>query len=146
MIAKHEPFPPDPQHHAHLTALSIMPSWRGLGLAGVLMAMLERLGGPAPPPPPPSGKKKAKAASTPATATEGDGEAKLPDGQAAEAAAAAAEGQKDKGETMKDGVDAWFVDLFVRCNNTRAVDMYEHLGYSVFRRVVEYVVPSVVHS
>ncbi len=37
----------------------------------------------------------------------------------------------------KDGVDAWFVDLFVRCNNGRAVEMYEKLGYSVFRRVVE---------
>lgn len=36
-----------------------------------------------------------------------------------------------------DCVDAWFVDLFVRCNNHRAIDMYEKLGYSVFRRVVE---------
>lgn len=39
----------------------------------------------------------------------------------------------------KDCVDSWFVDLFVRCNNHRAVDMYERLGYSVYRRVVEYV-------
>jgi len=37
----------------------------------------------------------------------------------------------------KDCVDAWFTDLFVRCNNHRAVEMYEKLGYSVFRRVVE---------
>jgi hypothetical protein len=37
----------------------------------------------------------------------------------------------------RDTVDAWFVDLFVRCNNHRAVEMYEKLGYSVFRRVVE---------
>lgn len=37
----------------------------------------------------------------------------------------------------KDTVDAWFVDLFVRCNNGRAVEMYEKLGYSVYRRVVE---------
>lgn len=36
-----------------------------------------------------------------------------------------------------DAVDAWFVDLFVRCNNGRAVEMYEKMGYSVFRRVVE---------
>jgi N-terminal acetyltransferase B complex catalytic subunit len=36
-----------------------------------------------------------------------------------------------------DCVDAWFVDLFVRCNNHRAIDMYEKLGYSVYRRVVE---------
>ncbi len=39
----------------------------------------------------------------------------------------------------KDGADAWFVDLFVRCNNGRAIEMYEKLGYSVFRRVVELV-------
>ena len=37
----------------------------------------------------------------------------------------------------RDAVDAWFVDLFVRCNNERAVEMYERMGYSVFRRVVE---------
>lgn len=37
----------------------------------------------------------------------------------------------------KDGVNAWFVDLFVRCNNGRAVEMYERMGYSVYRRVVE---------
>jgi N-terminal acetyltransferase B complex catalytic subunit len=37
----------------------------------------------------------------------------------------------------RDSVDAWFVDLFVRCNNTRAVEMYEKMGYSVYRRVVE---------
>lgn len=40
-------------------------------------------------------------------------------------------------ESPKDGVDAWFVDLFVRCNNGRATEMYEKMGYSVFRRVVE---------
>ena len=36
-----------------------------------------------------------------------------------------------------DNVDAFFVDLFVRCNNERAVEMYEKLGYSIYRRVVE---------
>lgn len=36
-----------------------------------------------------------------------------------------------------DSVDAWFVDLFVRCNNGRAISMYEKMGYSVYRRVVE---------
>lgn len=34
------------------------------------------------------------------------------------------------------GWDTWFLDLFVRCNNHRAIDMYEALGYSVYRRVV----------
>jgi len=32
----------------------------------------------------------------------------------------------------------FFVDLYVRCANTVAIDMYESLGYSVFRRVKEY--------
>jgi len=32
----------------------------------------------------------------------------------------------------------FFVDLYVRCNNTVAIGMYEGLGYSVFRRVREY--------
>lgn len=40
-------------------------------------------------------------------------------------------------EGREDCVDAWFTDLFVRCNNHRAVEMYEKLGYSVYRRVVE---------
>lgn len=42
-----------------------------------------------------------------------------------------------KGGGGRDSVDAWFVDLFVRCNNTRAVEMYEKMGYSVYRRAVE---------
>lgn len=43
----------------------------------------------------------------------------------------------DKPKGRADAVDAWFVDLFVRCNNKRAEEMYEKLGYSVYRRVVE---------
>lgn len=39
----------------------------------------------------------------------------------------------------EDNVNAFFVDLFVRCNNPRAIELYEKLGYSVFRRVVEWV-------
>ncbi|SCU80116.1 LADA_0B05138g1_1 [Lachancea dasiensis] len=31
-----------------------------------------------------------------------------------------------------------FIDLFVKCNNTLALKLYEKLGYSVFRRVVGY--------
>ena len=33
---------------------------------------------------------------------------------------------------------AFFVDLYVRCNNNVAIGMYEGLGYSVYRRVREY--------
>lgn len=96
MIAKHEPPPPDTNHHGHLTALSISPGNRGLGLARVFMNILEALSGPNTPP-----------------ADESDRKA------------------------HKDAVDAWFVDLFVRCNNERAAEMYERMGYSVYRRVVE---------
>jgi ribosomal protein S18 acetylase RimI-like enzyme len=32
----------------------------------------------------------------------------------------------------------FFVDLYVRCNNVVAIDMYEKMGYSVYRRVREY--------
>ncbi|SMN22325.1 similar to Saccharomyces cerevisiae YPR131C NAT3 Catalytic subunit of the NatB N-terminal acetyltransferase [Maudiozyma saulgeensis] len=31
-----------------------------------------------------------------------------------------------------------FIDLFVKCNNTLAIKLYEQLGYDVFRRVVGY--------
>ncbi|KAL2052300.1 hypothetical protein ABVK25_007459 [Lepraria finkii] len=34
--------------------------------------------------------------------------------------------------------NAWFVDLFVRAGNQTAVGLYKGLGYSVFRRVVDY--------
>lgn len=45
--------------------------------------------------------------------------------------------QEDGNARRKDCVDSWFVDLFVRCNNHRAIELYEKLGYSVYRRVVE---------
>jgi N-terminal acetyltransferase B complex catalytic subunit len=32
----------------------------------------------------------------------------------------------------------FFVDLYVRCANVVAIDLYEGLGYSVYRRVKEY--------
>ncbi|KAH7929640.1 acyl-CoA N-acyltransferase [Leucogyrophana mollusca] len=32
----------------------------------------------------------------------------------------------------------YFVDLYVRCNNALAINMYESFGYSVYRRVKEY--------
>ncbi|KAJ3731627.1 N-acetyltransferase [Lentinula guzmanii] len=32
----------------------------------------------------------------------------------------------------------FFVDLYVRCNNFIAIEMYEGMGYSVYRRVREY--------
>ncbi|MBA7496468.1 hypothetical protein ES702_07076 [subsurface metagenome] len=41
-------------------------------------------------------------------------------------------------EKACDQQDAWFVDLFVRESNTSAIKLYESLGYSVFRRVVDY--------
>ena len=42
-------------------------------------------------------------------------------------------------ETASDDVyGGLFVDLYVRCTNKIAVDLYEGLGYSVYRRVREY--------
>lgn len=32
----------------------------------------------------------------------------------------------------------FFVDLYVRCANNVAIDMYEGFGYSVYRRIREY--------
>lgn len=114
VIAKDEPAPPDPQHHGHLTALSISPPYRGLGLARVFMAMLERLSSDGSAgwalPPSPTG-----------AGANGDSDAD----------------SADAPPDPTDCVDAYFVDLFVRCNNHRAIDMYEKLGYSVYRRVVE---------
>jgi N-terminal acetyltransferase B complex catalytic subunit len=81
VMGKHEPPEPHPQHHGHVTALSISPPYRSLGLARKLMSFLEVRSGP-------------------------------------------------------EGWNTWFLDLFVRCNNHRAIDMYESLGYSIYRRVV----------
>jgi N-terminal acetyltransferase B complex catalytic subunit len=42
-------------------------------------------------------------------------------------------------ETVSDDVyGGLFVDLYVRCTNTIAMELYEGLGYSVYRRVREY--------
>ena len=42
-------------------------------------------------------------------------------------------------ELVSDEVyKGFFVDLYVRCNNSIAIDMYEGMGYSVYRRVREY--------
>ena len=42
-------------------------------------------------------------------------------------------------ETVSDDVyGSLFVDLYVRCTNTIAMELYEGLGYSVYRRVREY--------
>jgi N-terminal acetyltransferase B complex catalytic subunit len=41
-------------------------------------------------------------------------------------------------EEQCDAADAWFVDLFVRAENTVAQELYRKMGYSVYRRVVGY--------
>ncbi|RWS03959.1 N-alpha-acetyltransferase 20-like protein [Dinothrombium tinctorium] len=41
-------------------------------------------------------------------------------------------------ESISEKKQAYFVDLFVRVSNKVAVDMYKRLGYSVYRRVLEY--------
>ncbi|KAG9250368.1 acyl-CoA N-acyltransferase [Emericellopsis atlantica] len=41
-------------------------------------------------------------------------------------------------ETAADEQDAWFVDLFVRRSNERAIRFYKNMGYSVYRVVKDY--------
>ncbi|CEJ94574.1 Putative N-acetyltransferase 5 [[Torrubiella] hemipterigena] len=41
-------------------------------------------------------------------------------------------------EAAADTHDSWFMDLFVRKSNTRAISFYESMGYSVFRVVKDY--------
>jgi N-terminal acetyltransferase B complex catalytic subunit len=67
--------------HAHITALTVAPHARRLGIARILSQSLERSG---------------------------------------------------------DEYNAYFVDLFVRKSNTVAQNLYKGLGYSVYRRVLDY--------
>ncbi|KAF2109142.1 acyl-CoA N-acyltransferase [Lophiotrema nucula] len=41
-------------------------------------------------------------------------------------------------EQQSDAANAWFVDLFVRESNEIAKELYRKMGYSVYRRVVDY--------
>ncbi|XWW96658.1 hypothetical protein V2A60_004635 [Cordyceps javanica] len=41
-------------------------------------------------------------------------------------------------EAAANANDAWFMDLFVRKSNTRAIAFYKSMGYSVFRVVKDY--------
>lgn len=41
-------------------------------------------------------------------------------------------------EAAGDAGNAWFVDLFVRKTNCKAIKFYESMGYSIFRVVKEY--------
>ncbi|KAF2747667.1 acyl-CoA N-acyltransferase [Sporormia fimetaria CBS 119925] len=41
-------------------------------------------------------------------------------------------------EQASDAENAWFVDLFVRASNKIAIDLYTKMGYSIYRRVVNY--------
>lgn len=41
-------------------------------------------------------------------------------------------------EQQCDAADAWFVDLFVRVENSVAIELYRGMGYSVYRRITGY--------
>lgn len=41
-------------------------------------------------------------------------------------------------EAVADASDAWFVDLFVRKSNHKAIAFYKGMGYSVYRVVKDY--------
>lgn len=68
--------------HGHVTAITVAPEFRRLGLANGMMALLENV--------------------------------------------------------CEKRHDAYFVDLFVRASNDLAIGLYKALGYSVYRRVLEY--------
>ncbi|KAF9261246.1 N-acetyltransferase, partial [Marasmius fiardii PR-910] len=68
--------------HGHVTAITVAPEYRMLGLARKMMSLLELV--------------------------------------------------------SDETYHGFFVDLYVRCANIIAIDMYERLGYSVYRRVKEY--------
>jgi len=44
----------------------------------------------------------------------------------------------EKLETGAEAANAWFVDLFVRKSNEKAIKFYESMGYSVYRVVKDY--------
>ena len=68
--------------HGHVTALTVAPEYRRLGLSRKFMAWLEKV--------------------------------------------------------SDENYHGYFVDLYVRCVNFAAINMYEGFGYSVYRRVREY--------
>lgn len=41
-------------------------------------------------------------------------------------------------EKQCEAADAWFLDLFVRVENTVALELYRGMGYSVYRKIVGY--------
>ena len=41
-------------------------------------------------------------------------------------------------ENVSDSGNMYFVDLFVRESNSLAINMYKSMGYSVYRRVIDY--------
>jgi len=41
-------------------------------------------------------------------------------------------------EAISEQKDCYFVDLFVRVGNKVAIEMYENLGYTIYRRIIDY--------
>lgn len=41
-------------------------------------------------------------------------------------------------EDASEAGNMYFVDLFVRCSNNKAIAMYERMGYTVYRRILGY--------
>ena len=70
------------ENHGHVTAITVAPEYRRLGLARKMMNLLELV--------------------------------------------------------SDDVYKGFFVDLYVRCTNDLAINMYEGFGYSVYRRVEQY--------
>ncbi|RXK42425.1 hypothetical protein M231_00415 [Tremella mesenterica] len=144
--------------------MSVAPEYRGMGIAKIFMSLLERLAGPQDPsdlsnysdpsisessginpltglPNIPNSQNSLTPGSK---STQKSYDQSQPQSQSQDPIGTANPIEssfsppKESSYVMRDAVNAWFVDLFVRCNNVRAVEMYERLGYSVFRRVQNY--------
>lgn len=104
--------------HGHVTALSVAPEFRRLGLAAKLMEMLEEI-------------SERCAGSRSFTFNHSfilwvfSSFQYLP-----------CDIHKHTNSSCRKG--GFFVDLFVRVSNQVAVNMYKRLGYSVYRTVIEY--------
>lgn len=84
-------------YHGHVTALSIAPEFRRIGVSSQLMALLEKV-----------------------------------------SEQLVALNIFPSHSLIHSRKKTYFVDLFVRVSNKRAVDMYHKLNYVVYRRIIGY--------
>lgn len=96
--------------HGHVTAVTVAPEFRRLGLAKRLMDELERV----------------------------SEHMYVLLRKQARIAALVLDSPSLVGVVRASSYDAYFVDLFVRVSNAVAINMYKKFGYIVYRRVIDY--------